>query len=131
MLSPIFIIFSWQHVHGDGASKVQMFPPKTVAASLVPSLEEVMPIHSFVFPTEVSSVQVAFTGVMTLSESRATSRTLNTLRRDIVCVVGGMRVRCAGGLCGSSEIFVIFLILGRVGVSYIFLGHKDTNTLLS
>jgi hypothetical protein len=27
--------------------------------------------------------------------------------------------------------FVIFLILGRVGVPYIFLGHKDTNTLLS
>ena len=39
--------------------------------------------------------------------------------------------RCAGGMCGSSEIFVIFLILGRVGVPYFFLGHKDTNTLLS
>ena len=47
------------------------------------------------------------------------------------CVVGGMRVWCAGGMCGSPEIFVIFLILGRVGVPYIFLGHKDTNTLLS
>ena len=79
--------------------EVQMFPSKTVAASLVPSLEEVMPIHSFVFPTEVSSVQVAFTGVMTLSESRATSRTLNTLRRGIVCgwwyARGGARGGCA------------------------------------
>ena len=42
--------------------------------------------------------------------------------------------RCAvrGGDCADPpEIFVIFLILGRVGVPYIFLGHKDTNTLLS
>ena len=39
--------------------EVQMFPPKTVAASLVPSLEDVMSYQSFVLPTEVSSVQVA------------------------------------------------------------------------
>ena len=57
---------------------------------------------------------------------------LNTLRWVIVMLqtqraaTGG--ARCAGGMCGSSEIFVIFLILGRVGVPYIFLGHKDIKT---
>ena len=35
--------------------EVQMFPPVTVAASLVPSLEEVMSLA----PTDLSSVQVA------------------------------------------------------------------------
>jgi len=38
---------------------------------------------------------------------------------------------CACGLCGSSDIFQCLRDLGRVGVPYIFLGHKDTNTLLS
>ena len=38
--------------------EVQMFPPRIVAASLVPSLEEVMPVQDFVAPTDVSSVQV-------------------------------------------------------------------------
>ena len=37
---------------------VQMFPLVTVAASLVPSLEDVMSYHCLVLPTEVSSVQV-------------------------------------------------------------------------
>ena len=50
---------------------------------------------------------------------------------DVHSKTRGMRVWCARGMCGSSDIFVIFLILGRVGVPYIFLGHKDTNTLLS
>ena len=36
-----------------------MFPPSATAASLVPSLEEVMLCQSFVLPTEVRSVQVA------------------------------------------------------------------------
>jgi hypothetical protein len=39
--------------------EVQMFPSKTMAASLVPSLEDVMQNQYFVLPTEVSSVQVA------------------------------------------------------------------------
>jgi len=43
----------------SGASKVQTFPSWTIAASLLPSLEDVMPFHNFVLPTEVSSVQVA------------------------------------------------------------------------
>jgi hypothetical protein len=43
----------------QGGEKVQMFPLETVAASLVPSLEDVILLHSFVLPTEVSSVQVA------------------------------------------------------------------------
>ena len=37
---------------------VQMFPPPTTAASLVPSLDEVMDLQPFVPPTEVSSVHV-------------------------------------------------------------------------
>ena len=36
-----------------------MFPPPTTAASLVPSLDEVMDLQPFVPPTEVSSVHVA------------------------------------------------------------------------
>ena len=36
-----------------------MFPPSTTAASLVPSLEEVMSYQLFVAPADVSSVQVA------------------------------------------------------------------------
>ena len=36
-----------------------MFPPLWTAASLVPSLEEVMLLQSFALPIEVSSVQVA------------------------------------------------------------------------
>ena len=65
--------------------EVQMFPTRTVAASLVPSLEEVMPCQSFVLPTEVSSVQVAaYEGVRTLSDNKATSRTLRKPRRGIV-----------------------------------------------
>ena len=45
---------------GSGASKVQMFPPLTTAASLVPSLEDAMLCHcSILRPKEVSSVQVA------------------------------------------------------------------------
>jgi len=40
--------------------EVQMFPfPRITAASLVPSLEEVMLYQLFVAPTDVSSVQVA------------------------------------------------------------------------
>ena len=40
--------------------EVQMFPfPRITAASLVPSLEEVMLYHCFVAPTDVSSVHVA------------------------------------------------------------------------
>ena len=41
--------------------EVQMFPPQTTAASLVPSLEEVMPYQVFVTPTPAGSrsVQVA------------------------------------------------------------------------
>ena len=35
------------------------FPSQTTAASLVPSLEDVMPLQSLVLPTEVSSVHVA------------------------------------------------------------------------
>ena len=35
-----------------------MFPPPTTAASLVPSLDEVMDLQPFVPPTEVSSVHV-------------------------------------------------------------------------
>ena len=65
---------------GDGgASKVRMFPNQTAAASLVPSLEDVMSYQAFVLPTEVSSVHVVFTGVKTLSESRVRSRTLNAM----------------------------------------------------
>ena len=41
-----------------GGSLLQMFPDKTTAASLVPSLDEVMEIQ-VVLPTEVSSVHVA------------------------------------------------------------------------
>jgi len=41
------------------SAEVQMFPPSATAASLVPSLEEVMLCQSFVLPTEVRSVQVA------------------------------------------------------------------------
>ena len=37
---------------------VQMCPLVTVAASLVPSLEDVMSYHCLVLPTVVSSVQV-------------------------------------------------------------------------
>ena len=44
---------------GAGVSKVQMFSPLTTAASLVPSLEDVMLLQLFALPTEVSSVQVA------------------------------------------------------------------------
>ena len=39
--------------------EVQMFPPSTQAASLVPSLDDVMENHFFVLPTEVSSFHVA------------------------------------------------------------------------
>ena len=66
--------------------EVQMFPGETAAASLVPSLEDVICCQDFVLPTEVSSVQVAITGVRTLSESRATSRTLSRHRRGIVSI---------------------------------------------
>ena len=65
---------------------VQIFSPLPTAASLVPSLEEVMLRQFFELPTEVSLVQVAFTGVRTLSESRATSRTLSRHRRGIVSI---------------------------------------------
>ena len=44
---------------GEGAAKVQMFPPLAVAASLVPSLDDVMPIQVFVPPVDVTSVHVA------------------------------------------------------------------------
>jgi hypothetical protein len=40
-------------------SKVQMFPKLTTAASLVPSLDEVMPFHCFAIPVEVTSFQLA------------------------------------------------------------------------
>jgi len=36
-----------------------MFPPLAVAASLVPSLDDVMPIQVFVPPVDVTSVHVA------------------------------------------------------------------------
>ena len=39
--------------------EVQIFPLRTTAASLVPSLEEVMEFQLLGLPTEVSSVQVA------------------------------------------------------------------------
>jgi hypothetical protein len=45
--------------HTLGSMEVHMFPPSTTAASLVPSLEDAMPRHCFVLPTEASSVQVA------------------------------------------------------------------------
>ena len=51
-----------------------------------------------------------------------------------MCVVGGMRVWCAGGMCGSSEIFVIFLILGESRGSLYFFRtqrHKYTTILNS
>jgi len=35
------------------------YPPSSMAASLVPSLEDVMPLQDFVLPTDVTSVQVA------------------------------------------------------------------------
>ena len=41
---------------GDGI-EVQMFPVSTTAASLVPSLENVMLTHNFVLPTDVSSIR--------------------------------------------------------------------------
>jgi hypothetical protein len=41
-------------------------------------------------------------------------------------MIGGRKI-----VWDAFAFFVIFLILGRVGVPYIFLGHKDTNTLLS
>ena len=39
--------------------EVQMFPPQTTAASLVPSLDEVMELHCFPLPVELFSVHVA------------------------------------------------------------------------
>ena len=66
---------------------VQMFPSSTTAASLVPSLEDVMYLHNFVLPVDVTSVQVeAYVGVRTQSESRAASKTFNTLRRGIMVI---------------------------------------------
>ena len=34
---------------GGRAAKVQMFPPETVATSLVPSLDDVMPVSSCIY----------------------------------------------------------------------------------
>ena len=44
---------------GLGGTLLQMFPLFTTAASLVPSLDEVMEYQFLVLPTEVSSVHVA------------------------------------------------------------------------
>ena len=41
------------------SSETHIFPLATTAASIVPSLEEVILHHFFVVPTDVSSVQVA------------------------------------------------------------------------
>ena len=46
-------------VGGLGSVSIQMFPWFTTAASLLPSLDDVMEYHAFVLPTEVSSVHVA------------------------------------------------------------------------
>ena len=56
---------------------VQMCPLVTVAASLVPSLEDVMLRK---FPPVLRSIQVVCASTGTLSDNRATSRTLSTLR---------------------------------------------------
>ena len=59
-LPPPVEVFS-VHVAPESA-EVQMFPPfasATTAASLVPSLDEVMEVHEYIEPVEVSSVHVA------------------------------------------------------------------------
>jgi hypothetical protein len=70
---------------------VQMFPSMTAAASLVPSLDDVMPYHCCTLPTEVSSVHSARVETSAEKESRATSRTPNTLRRGIVRITPFVR----------------------------------------
>ena len=62
-----------------------MFPYSATAASLVPSLEDVMPLHFSVLPVVATSVQLdASEETSVENESRATSRNLSTLRRSIV-----------------------------------------------
>jgi hypothetical protein len=68
------------------SAEIQMFPPYSTAASLAPSLEDVMPSQFFELPSQDLSIQLAFTGASTDSESRATSRTLSRHRRGIVSI---------------------------------------------
>jgi hypothetical protein len=74
---------------------------KEAAASLVPSLEDVIWFQCFVIPTEKSSVQIACVSEDTHTESRATSRTFNTLRRGISLV----RLKQACGEDPSASVF--------------------------
>jgi|TARA_B100000287_G_scaffold204428_1_gene192893 hypothetical protein len=83
--------------------EVQMLPFRTTAASLVPSLDEVMEYQSFALPTEVSSVHVkACAGPHAHNKRSTINRRRHVLdprrQRATTFIFGGVPLPTKGGV---------------------------------